>query len=114
MEFAEAMSPEKRAEIEPFIDGISLVHHQVSDVLSTMGVKAISAVGHEFDPHTHEAVAIELSANVPPNTVSEELLRGYQMGNRVIRHSMVKVTSPAQERPAQDLDHDDQSPAVEN
>ena len=113
MEFAEAMSPEKRAEIEQFIDGISLVHQQVNDVLATMGVRAISAIGNEFDPHIHEAVAIEMSANLPPNTVSEEMLRGYHMGSRIIRHSMVKVTSPAQEKPANDTDHDE-SPAVEN
>jgi molecular chaperone GrpE len=107
MEFAEVMSPEKRAEIEQFIDGILLVHHQVDDVLATMGIRFINAVGQEFDPHLHEAVAIEASDKPPPNTVSQELLRGYQMGNRVIRHSMVKVTSPVSEKSAQHLDHDD-------
>ena len=44
--------------MEPFIDGIALVHHQVNDVLATMGVKPIVAIGEEFDPHFHEAVAI--------------------------------------------------------
>jgi molecular chaperone GrpE len=109
MDFAETMSPEKRAGIEPFIDGISLVHHQVDDVLSTMGVRPIAAVGQEFDPQFHEAVAIEASNALAPNTVSQEMLKGYQMGNRVIRHSMVKVTGPAGEkqRPTGDTNEGD-------
>ena len=94
LDFAMAMSSDKRAEIEPFVDGISLVHRQVDDVLATMGLMPIIAVGSEFDPRLHEAVAIEPAKGVPPNTVSEELRRGYRMGNRVIRHSMVKVTAP--------------------
>lgn len=95
MEFAQVMPDEKRSGIEPFIDGIALVYHQVSDVLATMGVKPIVAFGEEFDPHFHEAVSIEASETRPPNTVSEELLKGYQMGSRVLRHSIVKVTAPA-------------------
>jgi molecular chaperone GrpE len=98
IDFAVTMSPQKRAGIEPFIDGISLVHQQVDEVLSTMGVRPITAVGQEFDPHFHEAVAIEASNDLAPNTVSQEMLKGYQMGNRVIRHSMVKVTAPAVEK----------------
>jgi molecular chaperone GrpE len=92
MDLVDAMTPEKLLGIEPFIDGISLVHQQVDDVLATMGVRPIAAVGEEFDPHLHEAVAIEASSEFPPNVVSEEMLKGYQMGNRVLRHSMVKVS----------------------
>ena len=95
MDFAQCMSDEKRQGMEPFIDGIALVHHQVNDVLATMGVKPIVAIGEEFDPHFHEAVAIQPSTDHAPNTVYEELLKGYQMGTRVLRHSMVKVTGPA-------------------
>ena len=94
LDYAMAMSDEKRSEIEPFVDGIWLVHRQVDEVLSTMGLMPIIAVGGEFDPRLHEAVAIEPATGLPPNTVSEELRRGYRMGNRVIRHSMVKVTEP--------------------
>src|SRR6478752_1390644 len=74
MDFARCMSATQREGMEPFIDGIALVHHQVNDVLATMGVRPIVAVGEEFDPHFHEAVAIQPSADLAPNTVSEELL----------------------------------------
>jgi molecular chaperone GrpE len=97
MDFASAMTSEKRAEIEPFFEGILLVNRQIHDVMIAMGVQPIVAVGHEFDPNLHEAVAIGTVNELPPNTVSEEMLRGYRMGNRVIRHSMVKVTPSTSE-----------------
>ena len=93
VDFAMAMTAEERGEIEPFFDGIMLVNQQLHDVMAEMGVKPIVAVGREFDPHLHEAVAIEQNNALPANTVSEEMLRGYQMGSRVIRHSMVKVNA---------------------
>lgn len=91
VDFAMAMSEEKRAEIQQFFDGIVLVNQQVNDVLAEMGVQPIASVGEVFDPHFHEAVATEESDQFEPNTVSAELLRGYRIGDRVIRHSMVKV-----------------------
>ncbi|MFT3743883.1 MAG: nucleotide exchange factor GrpE [Pyrinomonadaceae bacterium] len=83
---------EKSAEFQQFYDGIALVHQQVNEVFSEMGVQPIATVGEPFDPNFHEAVATEERTDMPGNTVSEEMLRGYRIGNRVIRHSMVKVT----------------------
>ena len=58
-----------------------------------MGVQPIATVGETFDPNFHEAVADRGSDDLPANTISAEMLRGYRIGNRVIRHSMVKVTT---------------------
>ncbi|HEY2867284.1 MAG TPA: nucleotide exchange factor GrpE [Pyrinomonadaceae bacterium] len=113
VDFAAAMDEEKRAEIEPFIDGIMLVHRQVHDVLATMGVQRIVVVGREFDPHFHEAVALDHSGSHAPNTVIDELLRGYQMGSRVIRHAMVKV-SAASDRARTEQAADEQDPRTKN
>ena len=104
LDFGFAMSQEKRDEIGPFYDGIMLVNQQLHDVMIEMGVQPIVAVGQDFDPHLHEAVAIDQNAELPPNTVAEEMLRGYRMGNRVIRHSMVKVTAPSASNSAVDND----------
>jgi hypothetical protein len=60
-----------------------------------MGVEPIATLGQEFDPNFHEAVAAVEAPDTPPNTILEEMLRGYRIGNRVIRHSMVKVTTGA-------------------
>jgi len=92
VDFALAMPDEQRVGIQPFLDGVMLVSQQVNDVLGEMGIETIATVGETFDPHFHEAVATEESTEFDPNTVSAELLRGYRIGNRVIRASMVKVS----------------------
>lgn len=86
----------KSADFQQFFDGIVLVNQQVNEVFAGMGVTSIATVGEIFDPNFHEAVAAEERDDMSHNTVLEEMLRGYRIGNRVIRHSMVKVTSQPQ------------------
>jgi molecular chaperone GrpE len=86
---------ERSPEFQQFYEGIILVNQQVNEVFSEMGVQPIATVGEPFDPNFHEAVATEERDDMPANTVSGEMLRGYRIGNRVIRHSMVKVTTNA-------------------
>jgi molecular chaperone GrpE len=89
-----SVSEKKRNEFKQFIDGVGLVNQQINEVLAGMGVEAIATVGESFDPNFHEAVVTEESTELPPNTICGEMLRGYRIGNLVIRHSMVKVTIP--------------------
>ncbi len=84
---------EKSEEFQQFYDGIALVNQQLGEVFNEMGVQPIATVGEIFDPNFHEAVAVEERDGVAVNTIREEMLRGYRIGNRVIRHSMVKVTT---------------------
>jgi len=88
----EKMNGEKSVEFQQFYDGIALVNQQVNEVFSEMGVQPIATVGEAFDPNFHEAVATEERDDMPGKTGSEGMLRGYRIGNRVIRHSMVRVT----------------------
>ena len=83
----------KSPEFQQLYDGIVLVNQQLNEVFAGMGVTAIPTEGEEFDPNFHEAVATEERDDMPTNMVSDELLRGYRIGNKVIRHSMVKVTT---------------------
>jgi len=87
------VSDKKLDEFNQFFDGIALVNQQINDVLSGMGVQPITTVGETFDPNFHEAVATDNDSDLPPNTISAEMLRGYRIGNLVIRHSMVRVTA---------------------
>ncbi len=87
------VSEKKRDEFKMFFDGVALVNQQINEVLSNMGVEPIKTVGETFDPHFHEAVSTENNSDLPPNTVASEMLRGYRIGNMVIRHSMVRVTA---------------------
>lgn len=96
LDFANSKAAEKEKEFEQFFQGIYLVNQQLNEVLAGMGVSPIAAVGEQFDPHFHEAVAIEETKNFKPQTVSTELLRGYRIGSRVIRPSMVKVAAEPQ------------------
>jgi molecular chaperone GrpE len=100
LDAAEHLSDEKSAAFQQFYEGIVLVNGQISDILVKMGIRAIRTVGERFDPHYHEAVATEETDEFSPNMVCGELLRGYIAGDRIIRHSMVKVAvAPAQTSP---------------
>lgn len=104
LQFASDMPEERQSGFAQFFDGIVLVNQQVNEVLATMGIDAIATVGEQFDPHFHEAVAIDENSEVPPNTITAELLRGFRIGTSVIRHSMVRVsaasvTTPSSEAP---------------
>ncbi len=98
IDFAADVSDEKEKEFQQFFQGIFLVNQQLNEVLEGMGVSPIAAVGEPFDPHCHEAVAVEETEEFPPQTVSAELLRGYRIGSRVIRPSMVKVSKGRESR----------------
>lgn len=91
---------ERSQEFQQFYDGIVLVSQQMAEIFQDMGVESIATVGEPFDPNFHEAVAVEEKSDTPPNTVTEEMLRGYRIGNRVIRHSMVKVTTGGAQKAA--------------
>lgn len=98
LKFASDLPEEQRKQFIHFFDGIILVNQQVNEVLAGMGIMPIATVGEPFDPHFHEAVAIEETSDFPPNTVSGELLRGFRIGDMVIRHSMVRVSQALQEK----------------
>jgi molecular chaperone GrpE len=93
LDFAAAHSEGRSQDFHQFFEGIVLVNQQLNEVLAEMGVQPISSIGEPFDPHFHEAVATEVSAEFPPNTVTGELLRGYRVGERIIRAAMVKVST---------------------
>lgn len=82
------------AEFRHFLHGVELINKQLADVLESFGVQPIAAVGERFDPHVHEAVVTEPSDKHEPDTVIEELARGYRIGDRLLRPSMVKVAAP--------------------
>lgn len=93
LDLTSTIAGEKPQDFQQFFEGIVLVSQQLNEILAEMGVQPINAVGETFDPHLHEAVAAESDKEVPPNTVTMELLRGYRIGDKVIRPSMVKVST---------------------
>jgi molecular chaperone GrpE len=93
LESASTSTDAKVSDSQHFFNGIVLVNQQLNEVLTDMGVSQITSVGEPFDPHFHEAVATEETNEIPPHTITAELLRGYRIGDKVIRPSMVKVST---------------------
>jgi molecular chaperone GrpE len=76
---------------EAYRRGVELIHRQLSEALRKRGVRPIEALGADFDPYYHQAVAHEPSAGRRDGEVIEEFRRGYMLGDRLLRPSMVKV-----------------------
>lgn len=73
--------------------GIELVLKQFKDVLKSKGVEEISAVGETFDPGLHEAVSSVQDEKFGEKEIVQEYRKGYRIGSKVIRHSMVVVAN---------------------
>ena len=94
VDFAVELPRDEKNEFQHFVDGVVLVNQQINEVLAELGIQPISTIGESFDPQLHEAAATEETDEFPPNTISDELLKGYRIGDRVIRHSIVRVARP--------------------
>jgi len=81
-----------------WLRGIQLTLQKLRDVLASVGVEPIEALGAPFDPKLHEAIGSEESSELPEGTVVSELRRGYRTDNAVLRPSLVKLAR----RPAAD------------
>lgn len=78
---------------EEYKKGVELVLKQFKDVLKAKGVEEIKTVGETFDPELHEAVSSIQDDNLGEKEIAEEYRKGYKIGSRVIRHSMVVVAN---------------------
>ena len=76
--------------------GVELIHKRLEDILRRRGVRPIEALGADFDPNFHQAVAYEPAEGRRDGEVIEEFRRGYMLGDRLLRPSMVKVAKGAQ------------------
>lgn len=73
--------------------GIEMVLKQFTGVLAARGLEPIAALGEPFNPHIHEALTHQPSAEYPEDTVMEEFQRGYRLGDFVLRPTQVVVSS---------------------
>lgn len=79
-------------EVSKFLSGIKIIYSRLINILEKYEVKEIDALNKEFDPTYHQAVLTEKVEGVEPNIVVEVLQKGYMYKDRVIRHTMVKVS----------------------
>ncbi|MFM6451356.1 MAG: nucleotide exchange factor GrpE, partial [Planktothrix sp.] len=89
-----------RSQIKPQTDAEMNIHKSYQgvyklmvDCLKQLGVSVMRPEGQPFDPNLHEAVMREPTDAYPEGTVIEDLMHGYQLGEKVLRHAMVKVAT---------------------
>ena len=80
-------------EAREFAEGVLLIGQQLDEALGKLGVTEIDGQGSTFDPNVHQAVLHDQDPTQPENCVTEVYQKGYVKGDRVIRHSMVKVVN---------------------
>jgi molecular chaperone GrpE len=80
-------------EFRHFLSGVDLIYKQLNGVLEALGVTPIPSVGEQFNPHVHEAVVTEATDEFEPDTVMQEIVSGYRLGDKLIRPALVKVAT---------------------
>jgi len=90
--FERAIASAKVAGSEgPLLEGITMVYDQLVDALKSRGLERITSEGCEFDPNFHEAVAQQITNEVPDNHVLSEVQSGYKFRDRLLRPARVRV-----------------------
>jgi len=89
-----ALDHKPRGVDESWVKGLELSVRKLEEALSAHGLEPIHSVGVPFDPKLHEAIGYEESAELPEDTVTSELRRGYRIRDRVVRPALVKVARP--------------------
>jgi molecular chaperone GrpE len=102
-----------RPDDDPLRVGMQLVHDKALEILGRFGVETIEAIGRPFDPEAHSALMQQPSEEHPPQTVLQELQRGYKLKGRTIRPSAV-IVSTEPESPESPETADDEPPQDEN
>ena len=88
-----AKANETVEDCEKVKESFNLVHKQLLEVLSKVGLEIIEAEGKEFDPNFHEAVMQTPTSEYPEHTIINELQKGYKLEDRVLRPSLVNVAT---------------------
>ncbi len=82
-----------KTEDTSYQEGVKLILRQFMDVMNKFGVEEIEAVGKTFDPEFHEAVSHVEDPEKGEQEVVQEYRKGYKIGTKVVRHSMVIVAN---------------------
>ena len=82
---------------EEFVKGIEMIYAQLYSIFEKEGLRPILAIGQKFDPYKHEVLMREKS-DKEEDIVLEELQKGYMLGDKVLRHSKVKISESIKEK----------------
>jgi molecular chaperone GrpE len=93
LEAERTLETKESNEFRHFLHGVELINRQLGGVLESLGIEVVPTVGELFDPHVHEAVATEETDEVEPDTIVQEMQRGYRLRDKLLRPAMVKVAT---------------------
>lgn len=93
LEAEESLQATESEEFRHFLNGVALIYKQLGSVLEGLGLQPVAALGHRFDPHIHEAVVTEQTEEYEPDTVIQEIVPGYRLGEKLLRPAIVKVAT---------------------
>ncbi len=91
--FERCVSPAAETSYEDYKKGVELTYKQFGEALKKLGIEAFGEVGETFDPNLHNAVMHTEDENLPENTISNVLMKGYKLGDKIIRAAMVAVAN---------------------
>jgi len=92
-DFERVINTEIPGECQNFKDGVNLIYKKLTEMMTAAGIEEIKALNEQFDPELHNAVMHIDSEEAGENEVVEVFMKGYKLGDKVIRCSMVKVAN---------------------
>ncbi len=90
-DFDRAIAAPAPPEANSYKAGLELIQRQLAEMLKKRGVTTVDALGGDFDPHLHQAVAYEQVAGAREGEVVDVMAKGYKLGERLLRPALVKV-----------------------
>jgi molecular chaperone GrpE len=90
-DFDRALAAEAPPEAQGYKAGLELIQRQLADLLKKRGVTVVEALGADFDPHLHQAVAYDEVPGARDGEVVDVMAKGYKLGDRLLRPAIVKV-----------------------
>ena len=93
LELALEAASKEQADLVSLREGTELTLKQMADVMSRFGVERLDPRGEPFNPEYHQAMTLQPSTEVPPNTVTAVIQKGYVLNGRLVRPAMVIVSS---------------------
>lgn len=100
LEKALSFTDQMSQETKNWAMGFTMILTQLRDVLTQHGVQSFTSIGSQFDPHLHEAVAVEETTTVKEGYILEEFSKGYKSADRTLRPARVKVAKKPQKQNA--------------
>lgn len=95
MELGLSAAQGETADVAKLVEGTELTLKLLTDVMGKFGIEEINPVGEPFNPEFHQAMAMQPSSDVEPNTVLTVVQKGYTLNDRLVRPAMVMVSQAA-------------------